>query len=48
MERKLEAVNRKSEEARMKAKKMRRQRDARPNSVSACIKFIFRRIFGRR
>ena len=45
-ERRQNACERKLEECGQKVKKLRRQRDARPNSVRACAKFILRRLFG--
>lgn len=45
-DRKLNAYERKLEEGRQKVKNLRHQRDARPNSVRSCVKFILRRIFG--
>ena len=44
----LAAAKKKLEMAEKKLKRMRTQRDKRPNSVRACVKFIFRRLLGRR
>ena len=45
-ERNQNACEQKLEECRQKVTKLRQQRDARPNSVRACVKFILRRLFG--
>ena len=45
-ERRQNAYERKLAECSHKVKKLRRQRDARPNTVHSCVKFILRRLFG--